>query len=666
MRRCALHKGVVSAMGLLVGNLFAASAVFADVVPSDTLGTAVVVTHRPGAAWRSTTPAFTLDTLALRQRGVTDVGDALRRLPGVNLRDYGGAGGLKTVSVRGLGAAHTAVSFDGMPMSDVRSGQVDFSRFTLENLSGVGVAMADHAPLLAPVSALAAAQIVVQSVSPDTAATHRHVGLTHGAFGTVEPYFNVSSPLGHGSALSLGGDFHYGRNDYPFTVFNGVATHREKRRGSRMQAWTGEANFVKHLNDGRLTAKAYYQNTHRRLPGIVTLYTADNHERLAEQTALAQAMWRQQFGGFELMGGGKFEWASSHYQDIDGQYPGGRLEQQYYRREWFVTTGVAYAFGPFKAAYAVDLARRTMNSNQQTDGHVGRTSLLQALSLNYTLGRLTATGRLAAHLHHDNNTAADRLTDTRRLTPMVSLAFAAIDKPRSHVSLRTFYQELYRVPTFTEAYYYHLGNQTLHPELTRQVGIGAVCRLDRPAPWLTSLVFTADGWFNRVRDRIVSIPYNLYVWRTMNVGKTVARGLDLTLEARLQPAAGWQLVVAANHTIQAVEDRTLPGTIGYGCQAAYTPMHSGAASLACETPWVSLSVHTTYASERWSTNDHTPTTRLPGYAEAGVALYHRFNLGKVCLDLRADLVNAFDKQYAVVRRYPMPGRAYKLSVKVYW
>ena len=95
-------------------------------------------------------------------------------------------------------------------------------------------------------------------------------------------------------------------------------------------------------------------------------------------------------------------------------------------------------------------------------------------------------------------------------------------------------------------------------------------------------------------------------------------------------------------------------------------MHSGAASLACETPWVSLSVHTTYASERWSTNDHTPTTRLPGYAEAGATLYHRFDMGKIAIDLRADLVNAFDKQYAVVRRYPMPGRAYKLSVKVNW
>ncbi|MDD7563977.1 MAG: outer membrane vitamin B12 receptor protein, partial [Alloprevotella sp.] len=99
MRRCALHRGVVSAIGLWVGMVYATADNVVDVVPSDTLGTAIVVTHRPVASWRSATPAFTLDTLALRQRGVTDVGDALRRLPGVNLRDYGGAGGLKTVSV---------------------------------------------------------------------------------------------------------------------------------------------------------------------------------------------------------------------------------------------------------------------------------------------------------------------------------------------------------------------------------------------------------------------------------------------------------------------------------------------------------------------------------------------------------------------------------------
>ena len=42
--------------------------------------------------------------------GVADVAEAVKHFAGVQVRDYGGIGGLKTVGVRGLGAMHTGVS----------------------------------------------------------------------------------------------------------------------------------------------------------------------------------------------------------------------------------------------------------------------------------------------------------------------------------------------------------------------------------------------------------------------------------------------------------------------------------------------------------------------------------------------------------------------------
>lgn len=65
------------------------------------------------------------------------VSDVLKHLSGVNIKDYGGIGGLKTVSVRSLGAAHTAVSYDGITVADGQNGQIDISRFSLDNLSSL-------------------------------------------------------------------------------------------------------------------------------------------------------------------------------------------------------------------------------------------------------------------------------------------------------------------------------------------------------------------------------------------------------------------------------------------------------------------------------------------------------------------------------------------------
>ena len=48
----------------------------------------------------STTPLQNIGSIDFLKFGVTDISDALHRLAGINIREYGGTGGMKTVSVR--------------------------------------------------------------------------------------------------------------------------------------------------------------------------------------------------------------------------------------------------------------------------------------------------------------------------------------------------------------------------------------------------------------------------------------------------------------------------------------------------------------------------------------------------------------------------------------
>ena len=50
--------------------------------------------------------------------GITNLADAVKRFAGTTVKDYGGIGGMKTVSVRNLGSHHTAVSYDGVTISN--------------------------------------------------------------------------------------------------------------------------------------------------------------------------------------------------------------------------------------------------------------------------------------------------------------------------------------------------------------------------------------------------------------------------------------------------------------------------------------------------------------------------------------------------------------------
>ena len=67
------------------------------------------------------------------------VGEAVKFLSGVNVKDYGGTGGLKTVSVRGLGAMHTNVTYDGVSITNAQNGQTDLSKFRTDNIDNLSL-----------------------------------------------------------------------------------------------------------------------------------------------------------------------------------------------------------------------------------------------------------------------------------------------------------------------------------------------------------------------------------------------------------------------------------------------------------------------------------------------------------------------------------------------
>ncbi len=102
-----------------------------------TLDTIEVVGRRRPSASASAVPLQAISRERAAVLGLDEVSEAVRRFSGVTLQDYGGIGGLKTVSVRGLGAKHTDVTYDGLSLTDAQSGQTDLSRFSLAGVDGI-------------------------------------------------------------------------------------------------------------------------------------------------------------------------------------------------------------------------------------------------------------------------------------------------------------------------------------------------------------------------------------------------------------------------------------------------------------------------------------------------------------------------------------------------
>ena len=67
----------------------------------------------------------------LRNLSSLNVADALRYFAGVQIKDYGGIGGIKTVNIRSMGTNHVGVFLDGIQLANVQNGQVDLGQFSL-------------------------------------------------------------------------------------------------------------------------------------------------------------------------------------------------------------------------------------------------------------------------------------------------------------------------------------------------------------------------------------------------------------------------------------------------------------------------------------------------------------------------------------------------------
>lgn len=622
----------------------------------------------------STAPLHLLDRRDMLSMGITDIADALHRLPGITLRDYGGAGGMKTVSVRGFGAKHTGVSYDGVMLSECQSGEIDLSRYSLDNVEGLSLTIGDNDDIFIPArqsSTPAVLNIETLRMRTDDTRPHLTAQVKQGSFGLISPFVRYEQNLSNRFAFSLVGEYTYADNDYPYSIQNGNETVSDRRSNSRMNSWHGELNFLYQTNRvSRLSGKLYYYDNDRQLPGQVHYYTNLSGEALRDRNAFGQLLYQTRWDDkLSLKWLAKYNWAESVYRDRMMQ--GGVNDASYWQREVYSSAVLLYTPDERWAMdYSMDYAFNNLNGSSWRTlvGKPYRHTMLQSATAKYQSRRLKVIVRLLLSLYLNGQSEMPATTrqdvqqnsadNMQRLSPSLSVSYKLLADQDLYV--RASYKNIFRSPTFNESYYYHYGSTNLKPESTDQLNVGVT--YTAPLSRRNMLTVTLDGYYNHVKDMIVAVPQNMFVWTCVNLDKVRSYGLDATMRASRQVAEGHQVAVAGSYSYQRVEDRNNPDATTYGYQVAYMPRHQGSLSVSYENPWVNVSLHGTSVSSRWPNNNHYEGTLIAGYTDCGATLWRQFRWHRHQLEARFDLKNVFDKHYEIVANYPMPGRNYQISI----
>lgn len=622
---------------------------------------------------RSTAPLQILNNKTIQNLNALQLSDAVKFLSGVTVKDYGGIGGLKTISVRSLGAAHTGINYNGVAISDMQTGQIDIGRFSLDNIDNITLVNGQSDQIFMPARAFASASALnIHSVSPQFEqgkTTNGRVSMKSGSFGLINPAFSLNNRLSPKISTTINGVWMSANGKYPYTLHYGEAgidsSSVERRNNSDVKNLRLESAIYTNLSPkSKADLRLYYFQSERGLPGATIYYNTENHsgQRLWDRTFFAQGHLEHAFSQkWTVQANAKYN--SGYLRYLDPTYLGstGKIEDIFKQQESYGSVAVLFrAFERLSFSASSDLSLAEMRSNRNNFAEPSRLTSQSAVAAKWIHEYFLTTASLLHTQTFEKVKTGDPAENQSKLSPYISLSIKPFE--RHDLRIRAFYKNSFRLPTFNDLYYPVVGVRKLKPEDADQFNLGITysISINHRIPLLK---LTADAYQNSVKNKIIAYPTgNLHQWAMMNFGLVKIRGIDLNAESAWRISDKTDILLGATYTRQQAVDKTDPKKSTYNHQIPYTPRHSGSARAAAEMPWFNIAYSMLWSGQRYYNAYNSNQYQLKGYAD------HTISLSKACrtavgtLSINIEALNIQNKNYEIVRNYPMPGRSYRIAI----
>lgn len=625
----------------------------------------VTASVRPSET-KATVPlqVYTIDKI--ENTGIVSVSDAVRRFSGVTVKDYGGVGGVKTVSVRGMGAQHTAVLYDGVSVSNIQSGQIDIGQFSLDNLSFISLTIGQSDNIFQSARAFASAALLeINSAAPVFSGKRYSLKsqIKTGSFGLFNPSIYYAYRLSKKFSLSANGSWEHSDGNYPYRYKNVTINEHGKRQNSDVDNFRTEINLYGDLGSGgTLKVKSNFYNSERGLPGSLVLYNDYNKERVWNKDFYTQAHYENRLSEkVSLRSQAKFSRSYYKYIDVDGKYEGGRLENRITQFEYYGSAGIEYrATDYLKVSFSEDYFQNTLKSAVTETQNPKRHTSLSLLALQFNNDHIAITGSLLGTYVTEKAEAGEVPSDRKKLSPAISLSYKPLTS--ADLRVRASFKKIFRVPTFNDLYYLRMGNVNLKPEHTTQYNIGLTWA-GRFSDQFNYASFSIDAYHNDVRDKIVAF-MTADIAKMRNFGKVDMDGVDVNAKVNMAVSDKMEISLSGNYSYQRVIDVTNKEDKNYKDQLPYIPRHYGSAAIAFNNPWVNVAYTLIASGSRYSLDQNISENKIDSYLDQSVSVNRSVAVGKCRLWLQVSLLNLANKNYEIIQYYPMPGRSFSASARL--
>lgn len=637
-------------------------------------------------------PVQRLDGARLSALSALSVADAVRYFSGVQIKDYGGVGGLKTVDIRSMGTNHLGVFYDGIEIGNAQNGTVDLGKFSMDNIEEIALYNGQKSEIFQPAKDYGSAGTLYLKTRRPRFKDGKNYNLLFsmkaGTFSLANPSFLYEQKLTDGLHLSVSGEYTYADGRYHFryrkVLPSGTVAWDTTavRQNGDVNACRAEVGLFGYLPEGKWHVKGYFYNSAKGIPGAIVNNVWTNSQRQWDRNAFVQAHFsKTMVKGYDLQVNAKYsnDWMRYLNPDTTLMY----IDNSFTQQEVYLSMAHRLAVLGQHAAFertrtipvnwdlslSADWQYNYLEGNLAHFVYPERNTVLVALATQlywkYIKAQASVLGTFVFDKIHRPSVEQPQATQQKpQFTPAAFVSYQPILSEELYI--RAFYKHIFRMPTFNDLYYTDVGNISLQPEYTTQYDLGIQYDKQWTRGVMRQVGVKADGYFNQVTNKIVAIPKGngQYRWTMMNYGYVEILGCDVNVNTTLCFADQVFLSLSGSYTYQRAQDLTDPNEITYRGQIAYVPWHSLSATLNLQWNGLGFNYAFIYVGERYHNSANIPANYEQPWYTHDVSLSYAWQLKTCKLHFGVEINNLFNQQYDVIHNYPMPGINGKGIVKL--
>jgi outer membrane cobalamin receptor len=639
----------------------------------------------------------TLGGAQLKQMNALSVADAIRYFSGVQIKDYGGVGGLKTINIRSMGTNHMGVYYNGVQLGNAQNGQIDLGKYSLENIEEIQLYNGQKSDIWQSAREFGAAGSIYLTTRRPRFENGKNFNIKGqmrvGSFDLINPSVLLDVKLSETMSITTNAELVSSSGKYPFR-YRRVTPSGELAYDTTAIRQNGDINAIRveaalnhyYSNTGFWKVQLYHYNSERGVPGAIVNNVWRNGERLWDRNSFVQATWQDElFNRWSLRINAKYANDYTRYINNDDKLI--HVENQYLQQELYLTMAHKIRiFDWWDVSAAYDMQYNTLGMYLDVHRFTHWLSAATAMNIkNYLRVQASVLGTFVNEEARDR----DEAPNTSKFTPAFFISY----RPSQAVDLRfnAFYKQSYRYPTFNDLYYTDMGNAYLRPELAKQhnVGLAFIQPFRINSIRGSEFCINADYYYNRISDKIIAYPKGQqFRWTMLNLGLVKINGIDVNTQLHFVLPQNFYLTAKAQYTYQTAIDVTDPADNYYSHQIPYIPWHSGSAvgMFGWSNDWMQyhLNYSFIYVGERYNQQENILYNHTQPWYTHDLSLVGEWDIykargerreakgegrearGKRLFTLRAalDINNLLSQDYDVILNYPMPKRNYKCTISI--